>query len=359
MKLGAAAMVVFVCWLFTKANSNTEHTIATTMASPPDGIRWLVSVVWWATSIGIIALIAGLALVSRRWSAIRDIGISGAGSWVGCVLLTVLLGSTGGRPPDPSLHAFDLTFPVARVAATVGVATAALPYLSRWLQRGIEIAIVLLAVAAVVNGSGLPLAILASVALGWGTTALVHLILGSPLGLPSTTEVLLLLADLDIEAETVVPVADQEWGVGRFTGHLDGHEVDVSVYGRDASDAQLLAKTARFLFYRDSGPTLTLTRRQQVEHEAYVTLMAARAGARVPAVLAAGPAGPAHDALLVTRPPEGRPLAIFAPPVTPDQPAQAAPDETMAESNAAAPAVSAPNRPLPSPMRRSTTSSDN
>ena len=82
--------------------------------------------------------------------------------------------------------------------------------------------------------------------------------------------------------------------------------IDVSVYGRDASDAQLLAKTARFLFYRDSGPTLALTRRQQVEHEAYLTLMADRAGVRVPAVLAAGPAGPARDALFVTRPPAGR-----------------------------------------------------
>ena len=50
-----------------------------------------------------------------------------------------------------------------------------------------------------------------------------------------------------------------------------------------------------------------------MEHEAYLTLMAARAGARVPAVLAAGPAGPAHDALLVTRPPGGTHLSEFAP----------------------------------------------
>ena len=66
--------------------------------------------------------------------------------------------------------------------------------------------------------------------------------------------------------------------MGRFTAIVGGSEVDVSVYGRDASDAQLLAKTGRFAFYRDSGPTLTLTRRQQVEHEAYVTLMAGPAG---------------------------------------------------------------------------------
>ncbi|HEX7460200.1 MAG TPA: lysylphosphatidylglycerol synthase transmembrane domain-containing protein, partial [Acidimicrobiales bacterium] len=73
----------------------------------------------------------------------------------------------------------------------------------------------------------------------------------------------------------------------------------------------------------DSGPTLTFTRRQQVEHEAYVTLMADRAGARVARVLAAGPAGPARDALLVTRPPTGRLLSELAPFVLPPDPSDA------------------------------------
>ena len=224
-----------------------------------------------------------------------------------CLILDAVLGPTGGRPPDPSLHGLDLTFPVARVAATVGVVIAALPYLSRWLQRTLETLTVVLAVAVVVNGSGLPVSVLAGVAVGWGITALVHLIVGSPLGLPSTDEMLVLLGDLDISADVVEPTPGQEWGVGRFAGRVDGSPVDVSYYGRDAADAQFLAKMTRFLFYRDSGPTLTFTRRQQVEHEAYLTLMAGRAGARVATVLAAGPAGPAHDALLVTRPPDGMP----------------------------------------------------
>jgi uncharacterized membrane protein YbhN (UPF0104 family) len=322
IRLGIATIVVFVGWLMTRADSRAEHVIATTLSSPPNGLRWLITAIWWAASIGVIVLIATLALMSRRTSVIRDIGVSGVAAWLVCLIAAQVLGASGGRPPTSSLHQFDLTFPVARVAATVAVATAALPYVSRWLQRSIELALGLLAVAAVVNGSGLPVAILVSLAVGWGMTALVHLIFGSPLGLPSTEEVRQLLGDLEIAAVDITPVTGQEWGVGRFDGEVDGDHVDVSVYGRDASDAQLLAKTARFLFYRDSGPTLTLTRRQQVEHEAYLTLMAGRSGARVSEVLAAGPAGPARDALLVTRPPRGSPLTTFAayvpPPKEPD-----------------------------------------
>jgi uncharacterized membrane protein YbhN (UPF0104 family) len=317
IRLGLAAVVLLVCWLATKANSDLEHTIATTVGSPPNGIRWLISTVWWITSLGVIAVIAVMTLMSRRLSAIRDIAVSGAAAWLACVLSAAVLGTDGGRPPTSSYPHVDLSFPVARVAATVAVVTAALPYFSRWLQLCLETAIGLLALTAVVNGSGLPISVLASLAVGWGVTAVVHLGFGSPLGLPSTGEVQLLLGDLRIAITDVAPASKQEWGVGRFGGVVKGSPVDVSVYGRDASDAQLLAKTVRFLFYRDSGPTLALTRRQQVEHEAYLTLMADRAGARVPVVLAAGPAGPARDAVFVTRPPPGRPLSTFAPYVVP------------------------------------------
>ena len=278
VKLGLAASALVVCWLGTKTDSSLEHTVATTMGSPPDGVRWLISSIWWITSLGVVCVIAFMTLVSRRLSAIRDIAVSGAAAWLLCILSAVLLGTDGGRPQTSAYAHVDLAFPVARVAATVAVVTAALPYFSRWLQLCLETAIGLLAITAVVNGSGVPLAVLASLAVGWGVTAVVHLAFGSPLGLPSTGEVGLLLDDLRINAVDVRPASKQEWGVGRFGGTVGGARVDVSVYGRDASDAQLLAKTVRFLFYRDSGPTLALTRRQQVQHEAYLTLMADRAG---------------------------------------------------------------------------------
>lgn len=316
VRLVLAVLAVLLCWVVTKANSSTEQTVASTMASAPEGIRWVVSAVWWIGSVGLIAVAGVLALSSRRWAVARDIGLSGLGAWLACLLLGTVLGSAGGRPPTGPTQ-LDATFPVALVAAAVGVAVASTPYLSRWLQRGLEVTIGLLAVATVVHGSGFPVAVLASLATGWGMAALVRVVFGSPLGLPSTQEVGVLLAALDLAVDELVPDPVQGWGVGRFTGRLGGAPVDVSVYGRDASDAQLLSKTARFAFYRDSGPTLTLTRRQQVEHEAYLVMMAERAGARVPAVLAAGPAGPARDALLVTNPPPGRPLSTFAPFVLP------------------------------------------
>jgi uncharacterized protein (TIRG00374 family) len=98
--------------------------------------------------------------------------------------------------------------------------------------------------------------------------------------------------------------------VEQFTGRDPaGKAIELSVYGRDASDAGVLAKLWRFCVYRDSGATLILDRLQQVEHEAYLTLMAERAGILVPDVLAAGRFGPSSDAALVSRVPDGLALA--------------------------------------------------
>jgi uncharacterized membrane protein YbhN (UPF0104 family) len=165
-----------------------------------------------------------------------------------------------------------------------------------------------------VGGHGLPLNVLGSLAIGWGATALVRLIFGSPLGLPSTDDVRLLLAELGIRSSHVDPARRQVWGVAKFEateicGTDSSGRIGIAVYGRDAADARLLTKAGRFLLYRDSGPSLTVTRLQQVEHEAYLTMRAGQAGVAVPEIVEAGTAGPAKDALLVYRRPAGTALS--------------------------------------------------
>jgi uncharacterized membrane protein YbhN (UPF0104 family) len=305
LRVAAALLVVVCCWLIVGANSNLEHSLARFFFPSPEGVRWLVTTVWDVGTIGVIAVLALTAVLSRRREMLRDVALGGLSAWGISELLQAIAGRDGGRPPAPHLSSFDLSFPLARISAATAVVIAALPYLSRVFQRTVKILIVVVVVATVVHGAGLPASVLASVAVGWGVAAVIHLAFGSPLGLPSSQEVVILLANLGVAAETLAPSRGQVWGVARFGGLDATGRFDVSVYGRDAVDAQFLHKVYRFFVYRDSGPTLTLTRIQQVEHEAYLTLMAARSGARVPAVIAAGPSGPAKDAVLVTRPPDG------------------------------------------------------
>ena len=113
------------------------------------------------------------------------------------------VGSRGGRPPGIVIHGYYLSFPVLQIAVFAAVATAALPYLARGAQRLVEIFIALVALACAVGGHGLPLNVGGSLAVGWGVTAAVRLVFGSPLGLPSADDVRLLLAELGIGASRV------------------------------------------------------------------------------------------------------------------------------------------------------------
>ena len=310
-RLVAAALALVCCVLVIHYDSRIDRAVAQVIHPPPRSITWLVTVVYEAGGIGITILLLAVALIARRWVVARDIALSAVIAAAVSGILILLLGSNGGRPPGILIHGYYMRFPVLQVALFMAVATAALPYLARGLQRLIEIFIALVALACAVGGHGLPLNVLGSLAIGWGATAVVRLVFGSPLGLPSIGDVYALLSDFRIRPVTVRPSARQVWGVAKFEGTEAGQSpvrderIGISVYGRDAADAKLLTKVGRFLFYRDSGPSLTLTRLQQVEHEAYLTLRAGHAGVAVPEILEAGTAGSSGDALLVCRLPPG------------------------------------------------------
>jgi len=81
----------------------------------------------------------------------------------------------------------------------------------------------------------------------------------------------------------------------------------VKVFGRDANDTQLLTSLWRTVWYREAGSPPSVGRLQQVEHEAFLTLLAAQAGVPTARVITAG-ATAEDDVLLVLRP-WGQPLA--------------------------------------------------
>ena len=305
-RFGLAVVAVAVSIPVIRANSAVELGIVHFLNPPPTAIRWLVTAAFWLGSAGVIVGLAALGMLVPRLAAVRRIAAAAALTWAVCILLGEALGPVAGRLATGALTGVDTSYPVTQLAVTIAVAATALPYLSRAFHRTVSFLVAVAVIAAIADGSALPVNAVSSLLIGWGVAAAVHLALGSPLGLPSAEEVSAGIADLNVPVSDIVRAPHQVWGVERFVGRdPDGHRVELSVYGRDAADARVLAKLWRFCFYRDSGPTLILDRIQQVEHEAYVSFMAARAGLLVPEVLAVGRFGPSRDAVIITGLPGG------------------------------------------------------
>jgi uncharacterized protein (TIRG00374 family) len=309
-RLGFAIVVVAVSIPVMRANSAVELSIVRALNPPPTAIRWLVTSVFWLGSAGVIALLVLVGLLVPRLTVLRQTAVAALLTWGICAALSTVLGSAAGRPPISALAGLNTHYPVTQLAVTIAVASTVLPYLSRPMHRLVSFLVGLGVLAAICAGEALPVNAISSVALGWGIAAALHLVVGSPLGLPSAAEITEWITDLNVAVQDLARARHQVWGVEQFTGRDPaGDAVELAVYGRDASDARVLAKLWRFCLYRDSGPTLILDRMQQVEHEAYLTLTAERAGVMVPEVLAAGRFGPSRDAALVTRVPDGLALS--------------------------------------------------
>ena len=237
VRLAVAALVLGCCLLVIRFDSRVDRAITQVIHPPPWSIDWLVTVVYQGGSFGVVLVLVTLAVVARRWEIARDIAVSAAGAAAAGGILILFLGGRGGRPAGIVIHGYYLSFPVLQIAVFAAVATAALPYLARGVQRIIEIFIALVALACAVGGHGLPLNVGGSLAIGWGVTAVVRLVFGSPLGLPSAQDVRLLLEELGIGASDVRPAARQVWGVAQFEavemGGTDGPaRLGIEVYGR-------------------------------------------------------------------------------------------------------------------------------
>jgi undecaprenyl-diphosphatase len=307
--------LVLMVWMIAHQGHETptERDLFEFFNQLPDALRSLFSLLYRFGALWALAIIAFAALFARRWRLARDLAIAGLLAWFIARLIGELVVDDASL--NKSLHVITRfrdtpSFPVARLALIVAVIAAASPYLTRPVRRFSRVLILLLALAAMYLGTGLPDDIFAAVVLGWGIAALVHLGFGSPGGRPTRAQVGAALSELGVDARDVeLDPAHGERGTW-MTARDEGGALELRVLGRDEADAQYLAKAWRFIAYKDGGPTLHLTRLEDVEHEAYTVLLAERAGARVPSVVVAGKAGPS-TAVLAARPVDGPRLAAI------------------------------------------------
>jgi undecaprenyl-diphosphatase len=227
-----------------------------------------------ALQLGVLAALPALVLAAlvarRRWLA-RDLAAAGTAAW--------LLARAGGFPSD-------------QVAGAAALAAAAAPHLQRPARRAAWAVVLLVAVAGVHAGGLSAVDALAGAALGWGTAAALHLLLGAPGATPSGAQVAGALHRVGLDPVDVGRAGGDARGSVPFVVRTgDGEHLFVKAVGREQRDADLLFKTWRYLAFRelkDEGPFASA--KQQAEHEAYLSLLAERAGVHTPAVLTATPA---------------------------------------------------------------------
>lgn len=280
--------------------SHFERSVHSAVESLPDPLLRVASIANGGGVVVAIIVIYVIALSSRRLRFIAGLSIALGGG----ILLTWGLQNLIDAPSVIGAAAKGLThypqYPPVRITVLAAVFFVSGPELTRPSRRLMMTLLLVVAVSATARTDGYPAGIFGAITLGWALAAAIHLLLGSPDGAPDPTEVETDLGSVGLTVDDLVVSPVQSWGEKAYSGtSADGTPLRIVVIGRDATDAQLLTKIGRFLWYKDSGPVLNFSRQGQIEHRAFALLLAERAGVRVPSVVSASTIGSRGDATLV------------------------------------------------------------
>lgn len=263
-----------------------------------------IALSWLGSWVGIGA-VAATALYLKWIRVGLTCAAAGAASWVAAQAMHWVL---GGRPLPPVLPPQgDYSFPSAEVAIVAALAVVVTPYLGRRARHVGWILAVLVGAGGVHLAHYLPLGALGGGLLGWGVGTLFHLVWGAPGRRISEEGVRRELEVAGFEPVSLLALRYRLLEPRQFAVRTRaGETLRVKVVRRLHRRAGVWYKLRRLLAAREVPDEVRVsTAHHEVEHEAYVGLLAERAGVRTSPVVLAFAAKHAPP-LLVHRHVEGR-----------------------------------------------------
>jgi glycosyltransferase 2 family protein len=276
-----------------------DSEIANTLADFPSFLQTLWRIGFFLGLAWAVILFAFALFGKRRLLAIEVLGAS-ALAIVVCAVVAAIV--TDESRVFESLIDADgpPAFPPAAIAVTMAVISTMTPYITLPFRRFGRALVVLQMAGSIFLGATVGSGAIAALAVGYLAGSAMHLAFGSPGGFPTVGRVTLALRQLGIELDNLTRLGMRRDGVALLEGNDRNGPVLVRVYGRDAWDGDLFSSAWLHLWYRDSGRSTRLRGPGSVEHEGFLTFIAAREGVSVPEVLTAGKAENG-DALIVIR----------------------------------------------------------
>lgn len=241
-----------------------------------------IALTWFGSWAG-IATVTAVALYVKRIRVGLLCAAAGGAAWV---LAETTHRLVGNRPLGPMP---DVAFPATNVAVVAVLAVIAAPYLGGRARHVGWVLTVLVAVAEIHLGHHLPWGVVAGALLGWGVGTLFHLVWGAP-GHKVSGEVV--RYELELSGFGPVSVVALKYRLlepRQFAVVTEsGETLRVKVVRGLHRRAGVLYRISRVLALLDvpDEPRLSSSH-HEVEHEAYVTLLAERAGVRTPPVVLA------------------------------------------------------------------------
>ena len=297
----SAALLVFLI-IVAGEGSSFDLIVLEFVGNLPGWLLWLGQASYVVGMLYSFGLLVGVGLFARgRLELLRDMLLAALLAVVIVLLLTAWIDNRW-----PELAFFDLqdtreTFPAFFVTTATAIQAAASPHLTAPIRKIGWSFVLAAANASVIGGVTTVSDTIGAVLVGMISAALVRYVFGTTAGVPSTNRVRAGLADLGVQVDELQYAPEQPAVAIVLTGTSldDARPLFVSGLGRDSWGTRRWTRLWRAAWYQDQGGQYGSDRRQQVEHEALVMLLAEQGGVSVPGLVAVGMTE-RDDAMLVT-----------------------------------------------------------
>ena len=314
LHLAIAIVVVGACYVITDGFAPRDDRFFRWLTGLPGWVDAVGTTLFVASTLGAVVVVIGSLLLTRNVRlALSLTALAAATGLLAWVLARAIHIDHVRHAAGGDLRQRFTQSPVW-LAIAVAVLLAVAPYLVRPARRSVWLVSGVAVVGAVLGAIGPLPAIIGALGLGWAMSAVFSLAVGTPKATPTRGSVRRALDELGVALVDLELADAQTWGETRFVASApDGAPASVVVIGRDATDARFFSKVWRRAMYRDAGPSVSASRSSQLEHRAYLLLLAAKAGVAVPEVVIAATAGPEETAVLVLLDPPGEPFSLIEP----------------------------------------------
>ncbi|MBC6462812.1 phosphatase PAP2 family protein [Actinomadura sp. HBU206391] len=315
LRLAAGGLSLLVLILLSRDVAGLDADLFRLVNDVPDAAYvpiWLVMQAGW---IGMAGLASVAALLARRGRLAVNLLLAGGCAW----LLAKVVKDIAGRPRPAALldevilradaGAGGTGFVAGHAAVAAALATVASVSLPRPYRRWLWVTVAAVGLGRVYVGAHFPLDLAGGVVVGWMAGSAVLLLRGTPARPPDAARIRAGLSRLGITAASIHrTTGDLRRAVPFEVTTTTGERFFVKAVGRDQRDADWLHRVWQWLGPAPSRPMPFATPKHQLEHEAYLLMLADRAGVRTPLVRFTADIGDdtwilAMDAV------DGRPLA--------------------------------------------------
>ncbi len=280
-------------WFYARSGSisGTEESIFKFLNNVPTWIGLIFLILTLFGSIGVMWITSIVLLFRRRYAFAAELWIATMVAWWGAKLVKGF--QIRLRPYEilQNVHVLDVQdkafgYPSGHMAVATAAALVIGQRLGPTGRRWLYVFVALVGVSRIVVGMHAPLDIIGGLGVGLIAGSLVNFFLGTPTRRFLPSEIATALKKSGFMATNISGAKVDARGSTTYFGYVDGKPVFIKIVDSDNTIADLLFKFSRRILYRRLEDELPFfNAKRQLEHEAFMALLAKDSGLKTPGII--------------------------------------------------------------------------